>query len=167
MPVELRLLGINNIEEANKALPVALERHNRQYQVFAAESADAYTPLTEGVKLEYVFAKRYTRKVGSGNEISYDNRIYVPFGSRHCFEARTTLEIRETFSGEVIAWHKGQAVELREIDRAERIKQKSATGKTNTKKTPKPYKPAADHPWRRGARYEKQSEQNISAAIAS
>ena len=167
LPVELRLLGINNMEEANKALPVVLERHNRQYQVSAAENGNAYSPLTEDVNLEYVFAKRETRKVGSGNEISYKNRIYVPIRSGHCFQARTTLEIRETFIGEVIAWHQGQAVPLREIDRAQRFKQKRVTENMNTKETRKPYKPAANHPWRRGAGYEKQSEQNVSVAVAS
>jgi hypothetical protein len=165
LPVELRLLGICGIDEANKALPALLERHNRQYQVSAAESSDAYSPLGEGVNLEYVFAKRETRKIGSGNEISYKNRIYVPVENVYCFQARTTLEIREIFSGEVIAWHKGQAVQLRAIDRAQRPKEKAAT--ENTKEKRKPYKPAADHPWRRGFLHEKQSEQNTSCAIAS
>jgi transposase len=172
LPVELRLLGVSNIEEANNALPELLERHNRQYQVSAAESGDAYSPLAEDVNLEYVFAKRETRKVGSGNEISYDTRTYVPVGNVYCFEARTTLEIRQTFSGEIIAWYKGQAVPLREIDRAQRLEpplreDRQKTASENTKATRKPYKPAADHPWRRGAGYGKQSEQDIGGAIAS
>ena len=163
LPVELRLLGIKDTEEANKVLPSLLEKHNRQYQVSAEESIDAYSQLNEGVNLEYVFAKRETRKVGSGNEISYKNRTYVP-ETGYCLEARTTIEIRETFRGEVIAWSKGQAVRLRKIERAQRVNQEAANEKV--KETRKPYKPAANHPWKRGLWHEKQNERNTSGAIA-
>ena len=165
LPVELRLLGVKNIEEANKALPIVLERHNRQYQVSAAESGDAYSPLPEGMKLEYVFAKRETRKIGSGNEITYKNGTYVPIENRYCFEARTTVEIRETFRGEVILWHKGQVVQFRKIERTQGLSQNVA--KENIKEARKPYKPTANHPWKRSSRNGKQSQHNIIDAIAS
>ena len=165
LPVELRLLGAKTIEEANKALPGVLERHNRQYQVSAAESGDAYSPLSEVMNLEYVFAKRETRKVGSGNEITYNSGTYVPVEKGHSFEARTTIEIRETLKGEVIAWHKGQFVQFRKIERSRRLSQDVA--KENVKATRKPYKPAANHPWRKGSGRRKQTQQNIIDAIAS
>jgi transposase len=161
LPVELRLLGIKDIEEANKALPAVLERHNRQYQVKAEESEDAYSPLSEGMNLEYVFAKRETRKVGSGSEISYKNRTYAPIEAGNCFEARTTIEIRETFGGEVIAWFKGQAVRLRKVERAPRLNQEGTTEKAR-----KPYKPAPNHPWKRGLGCGKQNDRDISGAVA-
>jgi len=165
LPVELRLLGVKTIEEANKALPGLLERHNRQYQVSAAESADAYSALPEGTNLEYVFAKRTTRKVGRGNEIIYKNGTYVPIENGHCFEARTTIEIRETFRGEVIAWHKGQIVQFRKIERAQRIIQDVT--KEKAKETRKAYKPPANHPWKKAFGNEKQSERDICSSIAS
>jgi transposase len=164
LPVELRLLGINDIEEANKALPALLERHNRQYRVSAAESGDAYSQLNRDVNLEYVFAKRETRKAGSGNAISYKNRTYIPIDAGYCFEARTTIEIRETFKGEVIAWSKGQAVQLRKIERAQRLNQERTTENAENKR--KPHKPASNHPWRRSLVYGKQNERNTSGAVA-
>jgi transposase len=164
LSVELRLLGIKTIEEANKALPDLLERHNHQYQVSAAESGDAYSPLPEGMKLEYVFGKRTTRKVGGNNEIAYNNGTYVPTENWHFFEARTTVEVRETFSGEVIVFHKGQFIQFRKIERALRLNQNVAN--ENGKERRQPHKPAANHPWRRGSRSGKQSEQNIINAIA-
>jgi hypothetical protein len=163
LPVELRLLGIQDIEDANKALPALLEKHNRQYQVSAAESVDAYIPLNGDVNLEYVFAKRETRKVGSGSAISYQNRTYVPIEAGYSFEVRTTIEIRETFRGEVIAWSKGHAVHLRQIERAQRPNQKRTT--KAEEKERKPYKPASNHPWRRDIRNGKQNEQNTSGAV--
>jgi hypothetical protein len=165
LPVELRLLGIKTIEEANKALPGLLEQHNRQFQVSTAENGDAYSALPEGVNLEYVFAKRTTRIVGGSNEIAYNNGTYVPIDHGHYFEARAPVEVRETFKGEVIVLHKGQFVQFRKIERAARLSQNIA--RKNVNEMRKPYKPAANHPWRRGSRHGKQSEQNTIDAIAS
>ena len=163
LPVEMRLLGIKNIEEANRALGKLLERHNRQYQVPAAESSDAHRPLAEGVNLEYVFSKREMRKIGSCSEFSYNNRIYAPVGNGCCFQARTAVEVRETFKGEVIVWHKGQFVKFREIERVQRT-QVPAVEKTE--KTKKSYKPAANHPWRVNPVRGKQNERNSSNTVA-
>ena len=161
LPVEMRLLGIKSIEEANKELPKMLERHNLQYQVAAAESATAYRTLSEDVNLEYVFAKRETRKVGSGNEVSYKGRIYVPAWNGYYLEAKTMIEVRETFKGEVVMWHKGQPVRLRKIERVQRA-QEAAT--ESVKKTRTPYKPAANHPWK--SNYKKQNRENTNGAVA-
>jgi len=112
-----------------------------------------------------VFAKRETRKVGGNNEISYNRETYAPVEKGHSFEARTTIEIRETFKGELIALHKGQFVQFEKIERVRRHSQNVAT--KNVKETRKPYKPAANHPWRKGSICGKQTQQNIIDAIAS
>ena len=118
LPVELRLLGIENIEEANGVLPSLIEKHNEKYAVRASEEKSAYTPLGEGVSLEYVFSMRVTRKIGSGNSISYKNGIYVPDdGGKSNFSAKTVVEVRESYGGEVFIWYKGQAIKLRKLER--------------------------------------------------
>jgi hypothetical protein len=72
--VDLRLFGVKSVEEANKALPKLIGRHNRKYSVAPSEEETAYMPLERGVKLDYVFATRTTRKiVGGGESISYNN----------------------------------------------------------------------------------------------
>jgi hypothetical protein len=100
------------IKKANEALPGLLKQHNERYGVIPAESVDVYRALEEGTHLDYVFAWRETRQVGSGCSIAYKNKIYVPKDETIRFETRTTVEVRETFSGELIIWHKGRAVEL-------------------------------------------------------
>jgi hypothetical protein len=164
MPVELRLLGIGGIKEANEALPGLLKRHNERYGVIPAESVDAYRALEEGTRLDYVFAWRETRKVGSGCSIAYKNKIYVPKDETIRFETRTTVEVRETFSGELIIWHKGRAEELRNVERTRRdTKQNTSNSKGET--TCAPYKPAADHPWRRSSQHRKQNKEASAAII--
>jgi transposase len=45
LPVELRLLGVKDIEGANKCLPKLLEKYNRGYSVSPADAQDAYRVL--------------------------------------------------------------------------------------------------------------------------
>jgi transposase len=162
MSVELRLLGIRGIKEANGVLPALLKRHNERYGVVPAESTDAYRALEEGARLEYIFAWRETRKVGAGCSIAYKNETYVPKDETVCFETRTAVEVRETFSGELIIWHKGRAMELRKVERARRD-MKQDTAKTKAKSIGSPHKPALDHPWRRSFQ---RGKQNMGASAA-
>jgi transposase len=149
IPVELRLLGIKNLEEANRALPKLIEKHNEKYAVRPAEEQSAYTPLEKGVRLDYVFAKRETRKIGGGGSISYKNNIYVPDDIEQvCLETRTTVQIRETFGGEVLLWHNGRALKLKKLERPV-LAAKIETKGTPEPKTKKRYTPPPDHPWRR------------------
>jgi transposase len=152
LPVELRLLGIKNMEEANKVLPELVARHNQKYSVRPAEEEVSYMPLEIGVKLDYVFAARTTRKIGGGEAISYKNETYVPAEGAQCnFNAKTTVEVRETFSGEVFIWHNGKAIALRKITRPEKSGKKEEKPETSGElKTP--YRPSADHPWRSSGR---------------
>lgn len=141
--MELRLLGIRTMEEANLALPRLMEKHNRQFAVKAAEADSAYVKLDPGVNLSHVFTLREYRQLGTGNTLSYGGKLYtlatpVPFQ----FSVKTTVEVRETLEGSLILWHQGQALELKETERTQRIKD------TKKASSAQPRKPAASHPWR-------------------
>jgi transposase len=164
MPVELRLLGIRGIKEANEVLPALLKRHNERYGVVPAESSEAYRALEAGTRLDYIFTWRKTRKVSTGCSISYKNEIYVPKDETICFETRTVVEVREIFSGELIIWSKGRAVELRKVEQA-RQDMKQDTAKTKAESIDSPHKPALDHPWRRGFQRRKQNMRSSTAEI--
>jgi transposase len=148
LPVELRLLGVKDMDGANHALPELLSRHNRKYSVPPAEAESAYTPLPDGINLEHVFAMRNVRKT-SGGAISYKGCRYVTAsGNDSVFSDKTAVEVRETESGEVLIWNKGRAVPLRKLDgrkapeRAAREDQKSGSGKKGQRR------PSAGSPWR-------------------
>jgi hypothetical protein len=159
LSIELRLLGVKTIEEANRVLPELLRKHKEKYAVLPFEATKAYRPLGKGINLDYVFAKRETRKVRKGNEISYKNVIYVPTESSVCLDARTTVEVRETFSGEVLLWHHGHAVTLRKIERQARsVTKTEALESSQAMATRTPRKPAEGHPWRRRYKEEKNTQ---------
>lgn len=144
--IELRLLGVKTLEEANVALPRLLEKHNRKFVVTPKETESAYLPLDPSINLNHVFTIREYRQVGHGNTISYNGTVYTlakpdPFR----FDAKMTVEVRQTLSGEVLLWHQGTPLALKAIEKPERL------SKTKTKKAvpASPRKPAASHPWRK------------------
>ena len=142
--IELRLLGVTTIEEANAALPKLLEKHNRKFAVAPREAESAYVPLDPSINLSHVFTIREYRQLGPGNTISYNGTVYtlakpVPFR----FDARMTVEVRQTLEGEVFLWHQGQPLPLRATEKPRR-----KTVETKKAESASPRKPAANHPWR-------------------
>jgi transposase len=162
LPVELRLLEIKSVKEANKVLPELMKRHNERYGVVPREKAAAYRELEEGMRLDYVFAWRETRKVGVGSEIAYKKGIYVPKDKEISFAARTLVEVRETFGGELIIYHKGQVVELRKVERARRDTKQNGS---ETKTAREAHKPAANHPWKREFGRGQEKKETSAAAM--
>ena len=150
LPVELRLLGVKDIDGANQALPELLSQHNRKYSVRPEEEESAYTPLPEGVNLEHVFAKRSVRKT-SGGAISYNGCRYVAVSEKDSvFNDKTVVEVRETYGGEVLIWSKGRAIQLRKLD-GRKAPEKSVTEPKKAERGKKEqYRPPACHPWRLG-----------------
>jgi len=143
--IELRLLGVKTIEEANEALPKLLEKHNRKFAVQPKQAESAYMEPDPSVKLEHVFTARKYRKLGHGNTLSYNGKVYT--FAKPCkfrFDARATVEVRETLTGEVLVWHHGQAIALKETEKPVRD---PATPTKKAEPAP-PRKPAANHPWR-------------------
>lgn len=143
--IELRLQGVNTLEEANAVLPKLLDRHNRQFAVEAREAQSAYLQLDSSVNLHHVFAERHQRLMGSGNTLSYKSSVYtLAKPSRFRFQPKMSVEVRETFNGDVLLWHQGEAIALRETVRPTREKQVQQTEATL------PHKPPTNHPWRTG-----------------
>jgi transposase len=154
--IELRLLGVTTIEDANRALPGLLRKHNEKFAVKAKEAECSYITLDSAINLEHVFSIREHRQLGTGNTLSYKAKIYTmakPTSQR--FQAKMVVEVRETLSGEVLMWHNGQALALVETRKPEREQTKKAD--------PAPHrKPAADHPWKKG--WSNKTNTNVSVA---
>jgi len=142
--IELRLLGITTIEQANEALPRLIQKHNRKFAVAPKMTESAYATLDPSIHLDHIFTIREYRKLGSGNTLSYNSKIYTLAEPRNFqFETKMTVEVRETHAGEVLLWHRGQAFMLKETE-------KPARRAEPTKKAASahPRKPAASHPWK-------------------
>jgi transposase len=142
--IELRLLGIQTIEEANAVLPGLLQKHNRKFAVKPKMAESAYIKLDPSVDLNHVFTIREYRQLGHGNTLSYNSVIYtLAKPTLFRFDAKMTVEVRETLAGEVLLWHHGQVLALKETEKPPRIEPpiKKAS-------SAQPRKPAQSHPWK-------------------
>jgi len=105
-----------------------------------------------------VFTIREYRQLGPGNTLSYNGTIYTlakpaPFR----FDAKMTVEVRQTLDGTVLLWHQGQPLALKATEKPER-----KIAATKKAEPAQPRKPAANHPWR-GAWNPKQVQNTVNS----
>ena len=104
---ELRLRGINTIEEANAFLPEFLEDLNRRFGKEAMNPEDAHRPVKNPDDLERIFWQKETRKLSKNLTFQHHGSLYLihtktPNRLRH---ALVDVQWREGRTIQV--WHKG------------------------------------------------------------
>lgn len=73
---EMRLRGIDGIEEANQFLWEFIEDYNWRFGVEARSKEDAHRPMREEDDLERIFARRAVRKLSKSLSFQYGGVIY-------------------------------------------------------------------------------------------
>jgi transposase len=156
----LRLAGISSIEQANAFLDAEfLREHNRRFGRAAAQPTDAHRCLPAGLVLREVLCVQETRIVGRDWCVSYAGRV-LQLDKRHerLHLAGRAVTVRKLASGQLQVVYKGQRLRWKEIPfkpagpqtKAAAIEAKSAAFRHTLR--PEPWRPAADHPWRRPSR---------------
>jgi transposase len=148
---EMRLQGINSIEEANKFLPGFLEELNQRFGKQAFSSEDAHRPLRPEDNLEEIFIRKDKRKLSKNLTFQHKGTLYMvetksPNRLRHAtvevhWKDNIATEVR--YNGKKLDYKKwderpyqGPAIlNAKEIGAADSI------GKKTTK-------PSMQHPWR-------------------
>lgn len=74
---EMRLEGINTVEEANIFLPKYLERHNKQFGKEPVNHEDAHRPLKEQDNLKRIFCRIDRRKVSKDLTFQHQGILYM------------------------------------------------------------------------------------------
>ncbi|CAH8211373.1 hypothetical protein VAE122_2960464 [Vibrio aestuarianus] len=75
---EMRLQGINTIEEANAWLPYFIEDFNRRFAKPANYPKDLHRPVRESLdELDDTFAWQTTRKLSKSLTFQYDKMLYL------------------------------------------------------------------------------------------
>ena len=165
---ELRIAGTSNTDEANQVLGNFLPRHNQKFAVPAKDPSSAYREPPQGFDPDEVFCFKYQRTVGRDNVVRFgEHRLQiVPTNGRLSY-VHAKVEVHERMDGSLAVYYKGQCLATRPAPaEAPVLRLKNTTrfipgvsdshdpttplaSKTIKPKTPHPYKPAPDHPWRR------------------
>ena len=76
LPPELRLAGIQTLEEANRFLrETSIPEMNRKFSVPAAEKGHAFVPV-RGQDLDRIFSVQQERVVGKDNTVQWGERVW-------------------------------------------------------------------------------------------
>ena len=165
---ELRIAGASNADEANKVLYDFLPRFNQRFAVPASEPGLVYRKPPQGFNPDEVFCFKYQRTVGRDNVVRFEgHRLQImPTNGRSSY-ARAKVEVHERMDGSLAVYYKGQCLLTKPAPaEAPVLRVRNTTrfipgtrsqevalpvaSKTPEPKTPHPYKPPLNHPWRRG-----------------
>jgi transposase len=166
---ELRIAGAKTGKEANQVLWDFLPRFNERFAVPAREPGSAYRQIPEDFKPEEIFCFKYQRTVGKDNVVRFgEHRLQiVPTNGRSSY-AKAKVEVHERMDGSLAVYYNGQCLLTKPappeapVLRARNIPRfipgageslasaPPIANKILKPKATRPYKPAPNHPWRRG-----------------
>lgn len=160
----LREAGASNREDANQVLKDFLPRFNRRFQVKPAQEGTAYVPWPKQFKDKDYFCFKHTRTVTKDNTITFDgHRLQIPPGANRISYAKAKVEVQQHLDGRLEIHYQGMRLATFQpadaspvrVNRftpspTEVIPDKLIQPKTAAKPDGrKPFKPAANHPWRK------------------
>lgn len=159
---EMRLKGINSIEEGNNYLPEFIGIFNRKFAVVPKSLANTHRPLLPAHNLDDILCLKYTRILSKQLSVSYGNRIYQIQTQRPAYAMRNApVTVREDINGGIKIVYKGQSLAYTTIK--EQPKTETADSKYLNTAVDRisaslgipikvinriPVKPAMNHPWR-------------------
>jgi transposase len=174
---EMRLAKVKSIAQANDLLERLVPDHNRRFSVPAAKASDVHRPLGPTHHLAAILSIQHRRVVANDYTIRFENRLYQldkPIypgqrGGKVLIELRLDGTMAIRFAGRYLNYHEiiARTAEEKEKDGASLKAPPPGVKPTNGRsgRTPaepyppvgeeqrmsqSPYRPAADHPWRRG-----------------
>jgi len=156
---EMRLKGINNLDEGNAFLAEFINDFNRRFEKPAKnQNEDAHRKVLHTEReVELILSKHSKRKVSNALEISYEKTIYQIQGKRHRLKQKY-ITVCNLFGKEVVLLYEGEEVTYQCFNER-RPCQSPEDEKTLNKRVDQAierqsqtrHKPAADHPWRQSA----------------
>lgn len=146
---ELRLNGINTIDEANKYLTEAfIPRFNNKFSMDYKKFTSVFEKSPSKDKINYTLAILSPRKMDNGNSIKFKNKYYQPYLNNElkCFKPKTECLVIESLNKDLLVSIDEKVFELRELSRNQRFS-KEFDDVIDIKEKKK-YIPPMNHPWK-------------------
>lgn len=159
---EMRLKGINTIEEGNQYLPEFIEIFNRKFAVIPKSPANMHRALLPAHNPDDILCLKYTRILSKQLSLSYGNRIYQIQTPRPAYAMRyAPVTVHEDINGNIRIVYKGQSLAYAVVK--EQPKTETADSKYLNTVVDRisaslgipikvvnriPVKPSMNHPWR-------------------
>ena len=145
---ELRLSGINQINEANKFLKKGfINNLNKKFSVKPRNDADFHHSVDPEISLRKIFCFEEQRKVNNDWTVCYHNRLFqIKKQNDSLPPAKDKVTVCEWLDGSIHILYREQQMNFKEIPC---LTQKQEPGVANKRNFRKKYVPRADHPWRK------------------
>lgn len=152
---EMRLKGINNLDEANAFLPEFISDFNQRFEKPAKNKDDAHRKVLHTPReIDLILSRHSKRKVTNELEISYEKTIYQIKGKRHRLKQKQ-ITVCDLFGKEIVLLYEGEEIAYQRFSE-KRSCPNPEDEKTLNKRVDQAmerqsratHKPAADHPWR-------------------
>ena len=148
---EMRLAKICNMEDANKFLQTYLPKYILKFSIPAKSHKNLHRKIPKTLDLNWVFAFRDERTISNDFTVRWNNRFFLLKKPTRTLKRKKCMVI-ENLKGQIRICYKNRILEFKEIteNTLEQIRKTTKLMKATAKKTKakKPYKPAANHPWR-------------------
>ena len=159
---ELRLRGLDSIDDANAFLPEYMADHNRRFAVPPQNPQDAHRRvLHDAASLDLILSLHSTRKLSRNLTLRYQNREYQILSQGKGYRLRSSpVTVCEDFDGRLSLLCQGKTLDYRilaegqapiPLDDEKSLHRTVETARVLQRKRPK-YKPSPDHPWNRWRR---------------
>ena len=155
---ELKLYGINTIEDANKYLiNVFIPEFNKKFAMDYTRFPSVFEDSPSEETINYTLAILTPRKIDNGNAIKYKNKYYQPYldGKIKCFIPKTECLVIKAYDGDLLVTVDENIYELRELSRNERFSKEFE--EVPEIKEKKKYIPPMSHPFK-AASFKRQME---------
>ncbi|MFZ1991899.1 MAG: hypothetical protein WAW96_19250 [Alphaproteobacteria bacterium] len=136
---EMRLAGVNGVEQANEFLIRYHPIYNTKFKVKPASEADVHQPALSMRELDKIFCIREERTVRNDFTVAYNGKLYQ---IKAAVKTRK-VAVEERMDGSLHITYRGLDIRYREIKRRA-VKENPKTPVLFERK----YQPA-DHPWKR------------------
>lgn len=163
---ELKLNGINTIEEANKyLLEVFVPNFNERFAMDYKKFESVFEEAPSVNKINYTLAILTPRKIDNGNSIKYQNKYYQPYlnNKLKCFMPKTDCLVIKAYDGSLVVSIDEQILELKELSRNERFSKNFEEEKTVKER--KKYIPPMSHPFKAASFKKYQEKQEARSHI--
>jgi predicted DNA-binding protein (UPF0251 family) len=142
---EMRLEGISDYQQANVFLTKYIPRYNQRFAVQPADLIDSHEPLRPENDLEWIFTKKFNRKLSKDLQFQYDRAIYQIQTKRPAYALKgREVTVLENDHGKIKVLLNQTHLEFKRFVRQPK-RNAVATGKDLELRNSKP---APDHPWR-------------------
>lgn len=144
---EMRLRGINDMQQGNAYLPEFMADFNHRFAVPARSSLDAHRPLLDHQNLDLILTWQETRLLTKNLTLQFKKIVYQIQTNRPAYALRKVeVTVCQDPHGKVTILYKGDELAYTIFQ-----KQKHQSEVVTSKQVAhphKPFHPAPDHPWR-------------------